>query len=160
MGVRSASSGGRGQARNVPRGVEVLVSKAAVDTGFRRQLLGRRSRVAEEIHLSLDPAEAAMLDGVPEQQLEAIIVRTKVHPKHRAAFLGWQAAAMLLALEAQAEAYDFPPAVLGITPDAVTPGRIAIWSAAVFAALMIPFFLVRRWLRRRKARRRTSGEGD
>ena len=59
-----------------PRGIEILVKKALVDGAFRRQLLTERSGAAERIGLALDPAEAAMLDAIPEAQLVAIIEKT------------------------------------------------------------------------------------
>ena len=82
----------------VPRGIEVLVSKASVDPAFKAILLKRRASAAEEIGLALEPPEVAMLNGVPEAQLEAIIARTKVPQEHRRAFLGKAAAVMLAAV--------------------------------------------------------------
>ena len=82
----------------VPRGIEVLVKKAAVDIEFRTTLLEKRAKAAKEIGLDLDPAEAAMLDGVPTAQLEAIVAGTKVDEKARPAFLGKAAAVMIAAL--------------------------------------------------------------
>ncbi|MDD4891086.1 MAG: hypothetical protein PHU85_14285 [Phycisphaerae bacterium] len=83
---------------NVPRGVEVLVKKAAVDPEFRATLLAKRAAAADEIGLRLEPAEALMLNAVPARQLEMIIGTTKVDPRIRPAFLGKVAAAMLVAL--------------------------------------------------------------
>ena len=40
----------------IPRGIEVLVKKAAVDPQFRRLLLEKRGEAAKEIGLALDPA--------------------------------------------------------------------------------------------------------
>jgi hypothetical protein len=82
----------------IPRGIEVLVKKAAVDPAFRRLLLARRAEAAEEIGLVLQPAEVALLDAVPDQQLRAVIDRTRVAPEVRPAFLGKAAAVMLVAL--------------------------------------------------------------
>jgi hypothetical protein len=81
-----------------PRGIEILVKKASVDGAFRRHLLAERSGAAERIGLELDPAEAAMLDAIPETQLVAIIEKTRVAPLLRPAFLGYAAAAMLAAV--------------------------------------------------------------
>ncbi|MCP4231927.1 MAG: hypothetical protein GY771_17500, partial [bacterium] len=80
-----------------PRGIEILVKKASVDGAFRRHLLTERSGAAERIGLELDPAEAAMLDAIPEAQLVATIEKTKVTPLLRPAFTGYAAAAMLAA---------------------------------------------------------------
>ncbi len=81
-----------------PRGIEILVKKASVDGAFKRYLLAERSGAAERIGLALDPAEAAMLDAIPEAQLTAIIEKTKVAPLLRPAFMGYAAAAMLAAV--------------------------------------------------------------
>ena len=83
----------------IPRGVEVLVKKAAVDPAFRKTLLSKRAGAADDIALTLEPAEAAMISAVPENQLRAIIGRTKVSPSLRPVFLGAVAAAMLAALQ-------------------------------------------------------------
>jgi len=82
----------------IPRGIEILVKKAAVDLLFKQVLLDKRSQAAEMIGLALDPTEAAMLDSIPREQLEKIIAGTKVQPGIRNAFLGYTAAVMLAAL--------------------------------------------------------------
>ena len=109
----------------VPRGIEVLVKKAAVDAEFRALLLERRGEAAAEIALSLDPAEAMMLAAVPADQLEAIIARTAVPEEHRRTFLGRAAAAMLATLGMvsiegcgpKGIKPDRPPEPKGIAPD-------------------------------------------
>lgn len=83
---------------NIPRGIEVLVKKAAIDGKFREQLIQTRSNAADVINLSLTPAEKAMLDGIPEAQLIAIINNTKVQPGLVNAFMTYTAAIMLAAL--------------------------------------------------------------
>jgi hypothetical protein len=105
--VRTTIVGGRppgsGQPLgNIPRGIEVLVKKAAVDPEFKAILLDRRAAAADEIGLELEPAEAAMLAAAPREQLEAIIASTHVPEEHRRAFLGKAAAAMLIAVGATA----------------------------------------------------------
>ncbi len=82
----------------IPRGLEVLIKKAAVDPDFRQLLLEQRAAAARQIDLSLEPAESLMLNNVPREQLERTIDRTTVKPEHRAAFLGKAAAAMLVAV--------------------------------------------------------------
>ena|GEM_PF-1235889 len=104
VGARPPASGKSVGA--VPRGVEVLVKKAAVDPTFKKLLLEKRAKAAEAIGLRLEPAEATMLDAVPEAQLNAIVASTKVSPKLRPAFLGYAAAAMLAALATGAYAED------------------------------------------------------
>lgn len=81
-----------------PRGMEVLLKKAAVDPAFRAALLARRAGAAEEIGLTLAPAEAAMLAAIPAVQLESIIEKTEVPDESRRAFLGQMGVAMLAAL--------------------------------------------------------------
>jgi hypothetical protein len=91
---------------DVPRGVEVLIKKAAVDPAFKKILFKERAGAAAAIGLKLSPAEEAMLAAVPEAQLRAIIRNTKVSPNLRPAFLGATAGAMLAALGAAAYAED------------------------------------------------------
>jgi len=98
--------GGGANVGDIPRGVEVLIKKAAVDPAFKKMLLEKRAAAAEAIALNLEPAEAAMLNAVPVKQLEAIVANTKVNPSVRPAFLGYAAAAMLAALGAGAYAED------------------------------------------------------
>ncbi len=86
--------------RRIPRGLEVLIKKAAVDPAFKKVLFEKRARAAEAIALTLSPPEEAMLEAVPEAQLEAIVANTKVNPKLRPAFLGYAAKTMLAALGA------------------------------------------------------------
>jgi hypothetical protein len=100
----------------IPRGIEVLVKKASVDPDFRTLLLGKRAEAAREIGLTLEPAEAMMLDAVPAAQLETIIAHTTVSSVTRAAFLGKAAALMLAALTA-AGCEEQPPAPTGSRPD-------------------------------------------
>jgi hypothetical protein len=112
----------------IPRGIEVLVKKAAVDSDFRALLLEKRAEAAAEIGLSLDPAEVMMLSAVPAAQLEAIVARTEVPEAHRRAFLGRAAAAMLATLGVASIAGcpkgispDRPPAPTGMAPDRPPP---------------------------------------
>ena len=87
--------------RGTPRGLEVLLKKASVDAEFRALLLEKRvAWPATTIALELDPAEAAMLDSMPREQLEAIVRRTRVPEEDRRVFLGKVASVMLAALGA------------------------------------------------------------
>lgn len=79
----------------IPRGIEVLVKKAAVDSAFCETLLRDRAAAATAIGLALDPAEAMMLAAVPAAQLEAIIAQINVPQEQRRTFLGHAAAAMV-----------------------------------------------------------------
>ena len=82
----------------IPRGIEILVKKASVDGAFRVNLLEERSGAAERIGLTLDPAEAAMLDAIPETQLVKIIGDTKVSTKLMPVFMGSTAVLMAAVL--------------------------------------------------------------
>ena len=112
----SAKRPGKGRGLGpVPRGIEVLVHKAAVDAEFKALLLERRAGAAAEIGLRLSPPEALLLDSIPAAQLEAVIASTRVSPDNRRAFLGKAAAVMLAALGAVA--CDRKPVPKGIKPD-------------------------------------------
>ena len=101
----------------IPRGIEVLIKKAAVDPAFKMLLLAKRDEAANRIDLTLDPAEAMMLRAAPRAQLEAIIAQTSVHPSVLPAFLGRAAAVMLVALGAGTLGCDKVPVTDGIAPD-------------------------------------------
>ena len=115
--------GGGANVGDIPRGIEILVKKAAVDPAFKKLLLEKRAEAAEAIALKLEPAEAPMLNAVPVKQLEAIVANTKVNPSVRPAFLGYVAAVMLAALGATTGCEDAgtgpddPGATRGIQPD-------------------------------------------
>ncbi len=131
--VRTTIVGGRppgsGQSLGeIPRGIDVLIKKASVDPAFKQLLLEKRAEAAEEIGLTLDPAEAMMLRVVPDNQLQSIIAQTRVPDAHRRAFLGKAAAAMLAALGVFApgcnpaptgERPDLPSGTKGVRPDRV-----------------------------------------
>ena len=95
----------------IPRGLEVLLKKAAVDPQFKERLLAGATAAAAEIGLELDDVERLMLKSVPAKQLETIIAQTRVPEEHRRTFLGHAASAMLavLGLGAAAKAVDVPP---------------------------------------------------
>lgn len=86
------------QVSTLPRNLEILIQKAAVDPEFKARLLEKRSAAAAELEMTLGPAEVAMLDSVPTEQLEAIIAGTKVPEKTRRALLGTVTVATLAAL--------------------------------------------------------------
>jgi len=107
---------------NVPRGVEVLIKKAAVDEAFRERLLSERAQAAALIGLKLAPAEEALLANIPAAQLEATIARTVVKPDLRRVFLAGAAAAMLAACAAASCGDPGPvPVSEGIRPDTPSP---------------------------------------
>ena len=81
-----------------PRGIEILVKKASVDSEFKDVLLAERSHSARRIGLDLNPAEAEMLDTFPPEQLDKIIAETEVEPKLQPVFRGYSAIVMLAVL--------------------------------------------------------------
>ena len=101
--VRTTIVGGRppGSGKpmgNVPRGIEVLLKKAAIDPQFRELLLSDSESAAKSIALELTPVEQAMLQNIPVGQLAVIIDQTQVPQQQRRAFLGKSAKVMLLVL--------------------------------------------------------------
>jgi hypothetical protein len=104
-----------------PRGIEVLLKKAAIDPQFREVLLNDPEAAAKSIELELTPIEQAMLQNMPTEQLAVIINQTDVPQQQRRAFLGTAAAAMLAVLTGFAagcpERHDrWPPAPGGVNP--------------------------------------------
>ena len=104
----------------IPRGVEVLVKKAAVDPAFRPRLLAARAAAAADLGLELSPSEAALLAAVPAAQLEAMIAGTRVPERQRLAFLG-SAAAVMLAAIGLTGCSDDGPKPAGIRPEQAPP---------------------------------------
>ncbi|MCL2743791.1 MAG: Os1348 family NHLP clan protein [Planctomycetaceae bacterium] len=114
--VRTTIVGGRppgsGQPiGQIPRGIEILLKKAAVDAEFRDILLADSEQAAASIELVLEPVEAAMLQNIPTEQLAAIIDKTEVPQSHRRTFLGTAAAAMLAVLTGTQTALAGTPSV-------------------------------------------------
>jgi hypothetical protein len=118
--VGAKPRGGEVVPGHIPRGLEVLIKKAAVDPAFKKMLLEKRAGAAEAIALKLEAAEAAMLEAVPGAQLKAIVANTKVNPSLRPAFLGYAGSVMLAALgtaTACGGADVSPDVTRGIEPD-------------------------------------------
>ncbi len=101
--------------KGMPRGIEVLIKKASVDTAFRELLVNKRAAAAAEIGLELSPSEIAVLNSLPQPQIEQIIDHTTLPDEHRRVFLGKIAAAMLalIALPVPTSAWEF--AMTGMT---------------------------------------------
>ncbi len=131
--VRTTIVGGRppGSGRNtgtIPRGIEVLVKKAAVDPEFRELLFEQRGAAAATIELELDPAENAMLNAIPREQLAQIVSQTTVPVEQRRVFLGRLAVAMLAVLGVGLAGCKPEVTSLGIQPerpgtDGIRPDR-------------------------------------
>ncbi len=69
--------------QKIPRSLEALIKKAVVDPDFKIVLLRKRSKLADEILLPMDPTEREMLDKIPEDQLLQMIDGTKVTRKEK-----------------------------------------------------------------------------
>ncbi len=78
-----------------PTGLLQLLLLATSDDRFRTELLARRSALASATDVSLGSSERAILDGVPETQLAAMIDRLPPPPADRRALLRKAAAAAL-----------------------------------------------------------------
>lgn len=78
--------GGRGDERSSrrpgPNGVEILLKKAKVDSGFRDQLLRNPVKAAALVELQLTPAEEAVLRHTPTATLRSMIDRTKIPARY------------------------------------------------------------------------------
>ena len=118
VGGRPSEDGSR--RRESPRGLEVLLKKASVDPGFRNLLLEKRSGACEAIGLRLNPAETAMLDHMPVDQIDAIIRGTHVRTEDRHVFLSQVASVMLAALGVAASGCKEQPPSHGIRPERTT----------------------------------------
>ncbi|MBU1109909.1 MAG: hypothetical protein KKB51_24725 [Candidatus Riflebacteria bacterium] len=95
--------GGRPQAprnmrNDIPRGLEILVKRASIDSKFKAELLEKREKIADELQIPLDVSEKAMLAGVPADHLEKMIKATEVPPAQRSILSKGTAAAMLALL--------------------------------------------------------------
>lgn len=98
VGGRSTNT--RHYPTGMPRGIEVLVKKAAVDAAFREVLIKTRSNAAATIDLQLDETEARIIDGVPESSLQVMVSKASVPTSQRKAFMGSAAGIMLAAIGA------------------------------------------------------------
>ncbi len=64
----------------LPQGIETTIRKARGNAVFKAQLLKDRAKAAIAAGIELEPAEAAMLDTIPVEQLEAVIESSKGRP--------------------------------------------------------------------------------
>jgi hypothetical protein len=137
----------------VPRGIEVLVKKAALDAGFRSALLASPVAAAESIGLGLGRTEVALLGAVRREQLENVIEHTHVDPRLHSVLMGSEGGPMLAALERCSHRYEVPCSVVGAIADPV--GGLTGWAllAAALGAAALPLVLAWRWIRRRKRRK-------
>ena len=127
--VRTTIVGGRppgsGQpVGQIPRGIEVLLKKAAVDEEFRERLFDDPVQAAASIELELESVELTMLQTFPKEQLAVIIKQTQVPEMHRRTFLGKSAAAMALLLGGIVPTIGCPKGCSPVMPGRSDPRRI------------------------------------
>jgi hypothetical protein len=84
----------------IPRGVEMLIIRAAIDSDFRKLLLEKRAEAAKLTKLELTAAEAAMINAIPAAQLKLVIAQTRASKKKKLELRRRVAGAMLAALGA------------------------------------------------------------
>lgn len=89
---------GRSLRSDIPRGLEFLVKKAAVDPEFKREFLQKRDRLIDELNIPLDASEKAMLACVSPEHLEKMINATRVPPSQHKALAKASTAAMIALL--------------------------------------------------------------
>lgn len=119
--------GGRPQAprsmrSDIPHALEMLVKRAAIDDGFKKDLLLKRDKIADELKIPIDSSERSMLACIPAEHLEKIIQATEVPPAQRKILAKGTTAAMVALLAQLA----FAP----VPGRAETPAKINIKPAS------------------------------
>lgn len=128
---------------SVPRGLESLLTLAAMNEDWKDKTLADPLRAAAEAEIQLSPSESAILQAIPAQSLGQMIlsfIRTRLAPiRDTALAAGTASAALLAATDVLGE--DLPSR--GIRPDlppeparpvVPAPGQIK-WEASLAAAL-------------------------
>lgn len=116
--VGARPPGGNADHGRRPGGIEVLISKASLDSDFKKTLLTDPIQAARDIGLNLKESERMILQSTPPEHLGAIIRKTKVEPEYRSAFFGKAAALMLAAVSAMTvQSCDCGGADRGFGPD-------------------------------------------
>ena len=99
VGGRSSEQRAR---NNFPRGIEILLKKAKVDSRFQKLFLEDPLEAAQSIELELKPNEKKILENTPKSLLEVMIENTFVPKHHVKTFLTAKTAAMLALILASA----------------------------------------------------------
>ncbi len=81
-----------------PRGIEILLKKASVDSGFYTLLLQNPLSAAQSIELDLKPVEINILNNTDEHVFRQMIASTRVPRQHVKTFRTARTAAVLLLL--------------------------------------------------------------
>lgn len=131
-----------GSTISVPRGMENLLTLAAMNEDWKDKTLADPLRAAAEAEIQLSPSESAILRAIPAKTLGQMIlsiIRTRLAPiRDSALAVGTASAALLAATDALGELESF-----GIRPDIppeparpVVPAPVHIkWEASLAAAL-------------------------
>ena len=83
---------------NFPRGIEIMLKKAAVDPSFSQYLVQDPINAAGSIALDLKPVEINILTNTSKSVLEKMIASTRVPKQHVKTFRTATAAAMMVAV--------------------------------------------------------------
>lgn len=83
---------------DIPRALEILIKRAAVDEDFKNELVRKRAQIANELSIPLDASEKAILACVSDEHLQTMISATEVPPIQRKLLAGGTAAAMIALL--------------------------------------------------------------
>ena len=86
------------EAPPVPTGIQRLLRMAAVDAAFLKELIERRTEVAEAAGVQLSPSERAILQVIPAEQITAMAAQMPPPPKPRRDFLRKTAATAVVLL--------------------------------------------------------------
>lgn len=78
-----------------PRGIEILLKKACVDSAFRKLVLQDPLIAGQSIELDLKPLEINILKNTPRSVLQAMIANTRVPKQHVKTFQTARTAALL-----------------------------------------------------------------
>ena len=135
---------------------EILLKKAATDSGFLLRFMNDPMDAAESIDLALTPTEVDILTDTPKEQLSAMIDGLKVSEKESGILRQLRGLNLVQAfaeLGPNREGVSVPvpnlPAPTGIRPDRVTVGK-EVWSLpATLIALFVVvalIYLLLRWL--------------
>jgi len=111
----------------IPRGVEILLKMAAIDSVFRLRLIHMRGQASKDLGFKLTFAEAMILEAVPEDQLQTMIDAMPVSDEERSILLSAvpqskrpSDSPLLATLGIRPEWEDvpgLPPQTRGIRPD-------------------------------------------
>jgi len=136
-------------AASVPRGIDILVQKAAVDEQFKTVFLDQPVAAAGTIGLTLGETEVALLKAVPREQLATMVAHIRVAPRIQVELQGQSAASMVDTFNKSSHKYVRPMAVMGAIVGRLEAAKSLALPMAILAVLVLPAMLLWRWIRRR-----------